>query len=627
MSSADSQPTLSFQQACQQVLSPFGAGQTWIVGVSGGVDSTVLLHTLAKLRDTFAINLIACYVDHQWRTPPAKELQPLWQQTQAWNIPLVIAPIPANTPKTETAARHARQQAFAAVVQQHQAKGVILAHHGDDQWETLLMRLFRGTGPAGLQGIQPVSSIQLGDAEELTILHPFLHFSKDDLLTTAEMFELQWVEDTTNDDTKYQRNALRKEVLPVIEKHFPQVRQQLGHLANKVTQQTQLANDSIEAVWQQVREGNSLNMPHLYQLDDAYQVGILSRLLQHHSLPASQATLTKLQQFLAGETDQFANANQCAIENAGADDHHWFFRIRNHRGAITHSGEVDTNVETDADTDPGITMGLPVKFRLAQLFPAWAGVGPASAALEEDEATSGITERLHDNANNTEDSSDSDTEEDSGAELAEALLTDSEDTDSLDENANASDDDELSEGETEVSSGTDEADNDSDDDDDDTTGIDAAITPRTTRIHVIDLPEYHAELEIARLGPDEVIPNPLPNPSSQTIYANLKPVVNDMLTIRYPRERDRIHPLGMMAGMTLGNFLVYRGLPKAQRNRVPLLCAPNGDVLWAIGCGLSELLRIQQRPTHRLTWRVVSPVTNNEPPPAEEQQPALLSVS
>lgn len=630
MNTNASQQPPSFKQACQQLIQPYGHNTTWVIGVSGGVDSTVLLHTLAQLKKSFPVNLVACYVDHQWRKPPAAEIEPLWQQTQAWEIPLVIAPIPANTPKTETAARDARQQAFMAVVQRFNAKGVILAHHADDQWETLLLRLFRGTGPNGLQGIQPISTVDVGDEQSLTILHPFLHFNKDDLRTTAEMFELKWIEDTTNSDNHHKRNALRNEVIPAIEKHFPNIGDKLNQLATIATQQTQLANDAINIAWNTVWNGASLDMAAFFQLDPAYQTGLMMKLLSHHGLPVNKKTLDTLATFLTSDDPQHSQSQQCSIEGPEGSDAHWFFTIRKHRGFIRNSGEEILNpvITQDVDTDDELIYGLPVKFRLAQLFPTWAGVGPANADNNDTGSELDINDRLSATSqldddgddNNDYDETTPDTEDDT-TDLANELDSeldndDDDDVEDLDGDELDDSDDTDTETDTDLNNTSDEGDSSTDSDDtaEDEATADAVVTLHTTRIQVIDLPEYQAELEIARLGPDEVIPSPLPPANSLTVYANLKPLVNDHLTIRYRRPSDRIHPIGMIAGMPIKNYFISQGIPPEQRSRQPLLCCQT-DVLWAVGLGLNELLRANKKPTHRLTWRSVAP------PPQTVSQP------
>src|SRR5688572_19290182 len=121
---------------------------------SGGVVSTALLFFLNDLKQKLPLDLIAAYFIHVWRDIPPKDLQMVHQNCIQANTPLVIIQADLNTPKTESAARQARYRQLTHLAHDLHANAVLTAHHADDQIETLLFRILRGTGIDGLSGIQ-----------------------------------------------------------------------------------------------------------------------------------------------------------------------------------------------------------------------------------------------------------------------------------------------------------------------------------------------------------------------------------------------------------------------------------------------------------------------------------------
>ena len=179
----------------------------WAVGVSGGADSIALL---ALLHDREDLQLHIAHLNHETRGPENDADAALVANlAKQWNIPCTIAKLSelvlANPPHNLAARyRAARQHFFRQVVEANQLQGVILAHHADDQAETILHRLLRGAGPAGLVGIRAKSQI-----DGLTILHPLLNCRSAQLRDELQHRNLPWHEDTSNESQKYLRNRLR----------------------------------------------------------------------------------------------------------------------------------------------------------------------------------------------------------------------------------------------------------------------------------------------------------------------------------------------------------------------------------------------------------------------------------
>jgi tRNA(Ile)-lysidine synthase len=200
---------------------------SWAVAVSGGADSVALFTLLRTTRQDVSIHVV--HLDHQTRAGASTEDADFVADLSAqFSIPCTIArldqiePSLAKAPaNTSSRYRAARQEHFRQVVAQHNLQGVLLAHHADDQAETVLLRLIRGSSASGLVGMAPET--HLGD---LRILRPLLSVDSDRLRQYLRQQNQPWREDASNASPKYLRNLLR----PLIRRD-PKLRDALIHLA------------------------------------------------------------------------------------------------------------------------------------------------------------------------------------------------------------------------------------------------------------------------------------------------------------------------------------------------------------------------------------------------------------
>lgn len=185
--------------------------QTLAIGFSGGRDSSVLLALCAQTHPVE--KLVALHVDHAMRPVQERALERVLveQQCARWHVPLRIFEATSSL-STEVLARRFRFQCFERFLIENPGGTVLLAHHAQDQAETVLMRLLKGRSWTGLAGI-PES--------RPGFLRPLLTVTPQQLQLCAVELGLIWSEDSTNQETRYLRNALRNEVLPLLTTRFP----------------------------------------------------------------------------------------------------------------------------------------------------------------------------------------------------------------------------------------------------------------------------------------------------------------------------------------------------------------------------------------------------------------------
>ncbi|HYE57791.1 MAG TPA: tRNA lysidine(34) synthetase TilS [Rhodothermales bacterium] len=213
-----------------------------VVGVSGGMDSTVLLDALVRA----GVPVVGVHVHHGLRgadsDADAAHAQAL---CQARGVPFVLHRA-QNPPVTGRQAwgRALRYQVFEAVGWDHGAGWVATAHHADDQAETVLMALLRGTGPRGLAGMPEVRRLSRG----LSLVRPLLGVLRAELRVYAEAHGLVWREDATNRDRHYRRVAIRLDILRRLERLLPGASRRIARTASLVRAERTLAAPASEAL-------------------------------------------------------------------------------------------------------------------------------------------------------------------------------------------------------------------------------------------------------------------------------------------------------------------------------------------------------------------------------------------
>ncbi len=207
-----------------------------VLAVSGGADSLALLHVCATQQERLQCVFHVATLDHQLRPESASDVAFVQQMAQELGLPCttgqadVQAYLDAHGAGLEDAARRARYDFLADVAQSLNTAYVATAHHADDQAETVLMRLLRGAGLAGLSGMRPRSPLPYHP--QITLLRPLLSVRREAIETYCDTHQLEPRQDTSNTDTTFFRNAVRHEILPYLREFNPQMDEALLRLAD-----------------------------------------------------------------------------------------------------------------------------------------------------------------------------------------------------------------------------------------------------------------------------------------------------------------------------------------------------------------------------------------------------------
>jgi tRNA(Ile)-lysidine synthase len=246
------------------------SGDTIVIGVSGGPDSLCLLHLLLRLRDEYSLHLHVAHLNHQLRGAEAEADAAFVAGLAAeWGLPATVesrdVPALASERKQaiEETARQARYAFLGRVARAVGARKIAVAHNADDQVETICMHWLRGSGLAGLRGMQPVSRLEelrLGDEEleptgqqnELLLIRPLLEVPRAEIEAYCAAHRLQPRFDRSNLDTTCYRNRLRHELLPFLETFNPGIRQVLLRSADILAADHALLREQAARAWVEV---------------------------------------------------------------------------------------------------------------------------------------------------------------------------------------------------------------------------------------------------------------------------------------------------------------------------------------------------------------------------------------
>lgn len=221
----------------------------WVVGFSGGVDSTVLLHAVMRLNEDRASPkaIVALHINHQLSSKANHWEEHCRQQAESLGVEFQVQRV-AVTVKgkgVEAAAREQRYQVFEQFLETGDC--LLLGHHQQDQAETVLFRLLRGAGVRGLGAIPTLRSLGKG-----FLFRPLLTTDKSQIEDCAQFWQLPWIEDESNQEINYDRNFLRQQCFPILEQRWAGVSAQLAKTAARMQETDNLLLEFAAEDWQQL---------------------------------------------------------------------------------------------------------------------------------------------------------------------------------------------------------------------------------------------------------------------------------------------------------------------------------------------------------------------------------------
>ena len=277
-------------------------GNSLCVALSGGRDSSVLLHALAGLRDRSGWQLRAVHINHGLQSHADRWSRHCEQFCAELDVPLRVRPVVISRDAghgIEAAAREARYSALRAEIRP--GEWLLTAHHEDDQLETVLLHLLRGSGVSGLAGIPSGSDFAAG-----RLCRPLLGVSRASIEAYARVHALHWIDDPTNADIALDRNFLRARVVPALRLRWPTAARAAGRSARLAGEAANLLEDLAHIDELTVMRGETLSLLPFRTLGAARQRNLIRSLVRRRgwSMPPERRLRASLQQLLDARPDR-----------------------------------------------------------------------------------------------------------------------------------------------------------------------------------------------------------------------------------------------------------------------------------------------------------------------------------
>ena len=263
---------------------------TVLVGFSGGADSLALLSAVAFEAEKYSIKPIAVIVDHQLQNESAQVALDAKQTAESLGVEAVVKTVEVGTEGgLENAARDARYEALNDAMEELNAEYLLLGHNLNDQAESVLLGLMRGSGPRSIAGMREVSG---------SILRPLLSMTRDELRQACQDQGLEFWDDPHNDDPKFSRVQIRQ-ILTELEQSGSQgVVQALARTADQMFESEEIIGPVIEAEIQQINNPQEVDVEFLQSLTTAVRRRVIHKLGQLNSADLSRVHVLEVEKLV-----------------------------------------------------------------------------------------------------------------------------------------------------------------------------------------------------------------------------------------------------------------------------------------------------------------------------------------
>jgi tRNA(Ile)-lysidine synthetase-like protein len=227
-----------------------------LLAISGGIDSMVLLHMINELKEKLCLNLYIAHVDHQKRVSSIDDRDFVMKTAEDMNIPCFVETLNDDIEGNfHDYAHNLRYEFFYSLAKKHNINKIVLAHNANDNAETVLMRLARGSSFEGYRGI-----LEKLYYRDILIIRPLLNVSRNDINVYQQVNLVAYKEDPTNDMDGYTRNRFRHHILPLLEKENPKYLEKISQFSLYQQWGYEIVDDISEKLLEKVEFGKSVSI-------------------------------------------------------------------------------------------------------------------------------------------------------------------------------------------------------------------------------------------------------------------------------------------------------------------------------------------------------------------------------
>lgn len=283
---------MSIKDSVSKFIDDYGLkNRCVLVGFSGGYDSMCLLDVLSKLQaDKMFSRLVAVHYNHNWRGEKAKLEQEVCRNfCEVRNIEFYTETAPDNIKKNETEARELRYEFFERAIKKFSADALMTAHNFDDNAETIIYRITKGTGIVGLKGIL---------AKRGHYYRPLLNIERKSIEEYSVQNNLSPNYDNSNDDTQHKRNLIRHDIIPLLEKINPDVKNAINTLSQISISEIQIIDEYLDKLSKDLYDGSVIKTSVFKTLSAPVKQKIIYNLLYSSEYDYSMETVLNVLEFI-----------------------------------------------------------------------------------------------------------------------------------------------------------------------------------------------------------------------------------------------------------------------------------------------------------------------------------------
>ena len=265
-------------------------GDSVVLGVSGGADSICMLNILAELQKRLGISLYVLHVNHHIRPEGNADADFVRNVCTKLKIPhrVVNADVPGIAKhekiSVEEAGRYVRYEEFSNYAYEVGAKKIAVAHNSNDNAETVLMNLARGTGIKGLGGIAPKREMEDANGNVLEVIRPILCLSRKEIEQYLKENEIEYVTDATNESTDYTRNKIRLEIMPLLENINDNAMQNITNASNELKDTSEYIEKDVDEAYNKFvteENGRLFLSDESFAIDPIVLTGVIRKMIEN----------------------------------------------------------------------------------------------------------------------------------------------------------------------------------------------------------------------------------------------------------------------------------------------------------------------------------------------------------
>lgn len=263
--------------------------KTVLIGFSGGADSLCLSDVIIKLSEKYGFKVVLCHLNHNWRGEHSKaDMEYCIDFAKSKNVIIETKTLSESEKQTETNARELRYEFFEDCIKKYDADAFLLAHNKNDRAETLVYRLIKG---AGIKGLASISE------KRDKFLRPLINVTRQEIEEYCKNNGLNYVTDNSNFDTKYNRNYVRCEILPLFEKINPEYLNSIVNLSNIAEDTENILNEYVSAVLKNISDNDTIKTQKFDKLSEALKKRVLINILEQNEIEYSTKKISEILEF------------------------------------------------------------------------------------------------------------------------------------------------------------------------------------------------------------------------------------------------------------------------------------------------------------------------------------------